>query len=116
MFAHRCFICAVRNVVVGDRPMHVTERLHRKLFIRAQHVVCADRDKSKGQLSSVMLTHSAVSDCDDVEEKSRYATFIEHCVRAELMSPGGHFEYVKQANPSSSGGRKPKNILFKRPS
>ena len=83
MYAHRCSICAVRNIAVGDRAPFV-ERLHKRLFVRAQHVVAPNRKENKGQLSNVMLTHSALSEFTDIHEDSRYAVYIQRCLRAEL--------------------------------
>ena len=106
-FSHRCTFCAVRHLVVGDRPLYVQQRLHKKLFTRAQHVVASDRSKPKGQLANIMITHGTLSDHTNICPDSRYAIFIEHCVRAELKLLGGHFKVLKCPSLPPAGGGGP---------
>ena len=84
--------------------LFVQQRLHRKLFTRAQHVVASDRSKPKGQLANIMITHGTLSEHTDICPDSRYAIFNERCVRAELKLLGGHFRVLGCPSQPSSGG------------
>ena len=94
VFAHRCTRCTIRQLVVGDRPIYTSERYHHKLLHRCQHVICADRNKLKGMLANINLTHSNLVDDPGLDRRHSYETYLAHAVRAELMILGGTFRFV----------------------
>ncbi|CAE7250896.1 unnamed protein product, partial [Symbiodinium sp. KB8] len=93
-YAHRCTKCFVRHCLTGDRPMYVNERLHHRLFHRCQHVVASDRERAKGMMANVMLTHSALVEDDSLLREYSYEAFIAHTVRAELKLLGGDIRFL----------------------
>ena len=55
--AFRCTFGSIRHVFYQDRPRYLVESIHKPLIHRCQHVIASDRDKAKGQLANVCLTH-----------------------------------------------------------
>ena len=94
VFAHRCTGCTLRHFVAGDRPMYTVERYHHRLLHRAQHVVCSDREKSKGMLANINLTHSAIVEEPSLDKQYSYQTYLAHAVRAELLTLGGDIQFL----------------------
>ena len=97
-YAHRCMRCFTRHIVVGDRPMYALEPYHYKLLHRCQHVICSDRDKLRGILANITLTHSGLVDDPSLDRRHSCETYLSHAVRAELMVLGGNITFLP--NPS----------------
>ncbi|CAE7761158.1 unnamed protein product [Symbiodinium sp. CCMP2456] len=96
-YAHRCYQCVIRHCFTGDRPMFVVERVHHRLFHRCQHVVASDRDRARGQMANIMLTHSALVEESSLLKEHSYESFIGHAVRAELKLLGGNLRFLSPA-------------------
>ena len=99
----RCSWCTVRNQFYGDRPRYITESLHQELLHRCKHVVAADRAKAKGQLSNVVLTHSALTEHKELIGRHSYEANIAHCVRAELQLLACDAQWDTRATPTVTG-------------
>ena len=103
-FAHRCSRCTLRHFIAGDRPMYKAERYHHRLLHRAQHVVCSDREKSRGMLANINLTHSAIVEDSTLDKQYSYQTFLAHAVRAELLTLGGDICFTSNCHFGTQTG------------